>query len=340
MVLTQSLPSAATEYGAAQRQEIAAALFEVNRLWSSGMTDDFDGSFRAIDRELIAVLDLAQRRVVAGAVEYVPEVLAETNPAALRAAPDYRLWAESLVGTTGSGLATDSLVYEPVIHAKVAVAQGQSTAAALESARRWLGTAAGTLLSDTGRTAERVTASGRGVTTFVRMLQPPSCGRCVILAGRRTRRETAFQRHPGCDCRNIPSAESVADDLTVNPREYLDSLDDKALRKALGSQSNARAYRDGADPAQLVNAYRKSGGVRPAQVYGRNVKYTTEGTTRRGLANWRMRQAEYIRSGGESKNGGRYRALRAPRLMPESIYQIAESAQDTQRLLRLYGWVL
>jgi len=336
-MLTQSLPSSAEAYGAAQRTEIAAAVAAVRRLWGR-VGDDFDVSYARVEPQILAILDLAQERVIAGAVEYIPAVLAETNPAALAGRPDYALQPWSLVGTAGGGNPTDTLAYEAVIHAKSRVAAGVSVAQALESAGSWLGTATGTLLSDTGRTVEKVEASARRAGTFVRMLQPPSCGRCVILAGRRTRRETAFERHPGCDCRNIPAAESIADDLTVNPREYLDSLDDKGLAKALGSQSNARAYREGADPAQIVNAYRS--GIRKAQVYGRTVKYTTEGTTRRGLANWRMRQAGYIRAGGEAKNSGRYRSLRAPRLMPESIYEIAESPADAQRLLRLYGWVL
>ena len=330
-MLTQSLPAVAEAYGADQRREIAAAVAAVRRLWGR-VGDDFDASYARVEPQVLAVLDLAQSRIIAGASEYIPAVLAETNPRALSRRPEYDLQPWALVGTAGDGNPTDTLAYSAVIHAKERVAAGVSAMQALESAGSWLGTAAGTLLSDTGRTVEKVTASSVRAGTFVRMLQPPSCGRCVILAGRKTRRQTAFARHPGCDCRNIPAAESIADDLTVDPGEYLDSLDDQALAKALGSKSNARAYRDGADPAQIVNAYRKSGGVRTAQVYGRTVKYTTEGTTRRGIANWRMSQAGYQKAGE--------RRLRAPRLMPESIYQIAESPADARRLLHLYGWVL
>jgi hypothetical protein len=79
--------------------------------------------------------------------------------------------------------------------------------------------------------------------------------------------------------------------------------------------------------------------VTTAQVYGRSIKYTTEGTTRRGWAHARMSQADYVRAAGEAKRG-RYTALRAPRIMPESIYQIATSKADADRLLRLYGWIL
>jgi hypothetical protein len=321
----QSLPSAASEYGREQRREIGAALAAIERLWS-GMSDDFDGSFARIAPSLLEVMDTAQRRVSVSAAAYIPRVLEQTNPAALAALPDYWMAPDALVGTTGSGFSTDSLAYGSVIRAKVAVGNGGTVEDALSSAGKWLGTAAGTLLSDTGRTAEKVAGQSRGVTTWVRMLNPPSCGRCVILAGKETHRQTAFLRHPGCDCRNVPVSEDIAGDLTTNPHAYLDSLDDAALAKSLGSQANAQAFRDGADMNQLVNAYRRSGDVRAAQVYGRRVKYTTEATTKRG------RYGKAARAAGRDTS-------RIPRLMPESIYAIAESPADAQRLLRLYGWL-
>ena len=142
-----------------------------------------------------------------------------------------------------------------------------------------------------------------------------------------------------CDCRHIPASESVAGDLGVNADAYLNSLDDAALAKALGSQDNARAFREfGADSRQLVNAYRKGGGIRTAQVYGRNVRYTLEGTTRRGVAYHQMSRVRALSAMGEVKDG-RYRRLTAPRLMPESIFQIATSKPHAERLLRDHGWL-
>jgi hypothetical protein len=321
----QSLPSAASEYGREQRREIGAALAAIERLWS-GMSDDFDASFARIAPSLLEVMDTAQRRVAVSAAAYIPRVLEQTNPGALASAPDYWMAPGVLVGTTGSGFPTEDLAYGSVVRAKVAVGNGGTVEDALMSAGKWLGTATGTLLSDTGRTAEKVAGQARGVTTWVRMLNPPSCGRCVILAGKETHRQTAFMRHPGCDCRNVPVSEDIAGDLTTNPHAYLDSLDEAGLRKALGSKANAQAFTDGADVNQLINAYRRSGDVRAAQVYGRRVKYTTEATTKRG------RYGKAARAAGRDTS-------RTPRLMPESIYSIAESPADAQRLLRLYGWL-
>jgi len=302
------------------------------------MDDDFDVSYARIEGELLEVSDLAQSRVLAGAQEYIPAVLEETGQRrALTAA--FAVNAESLVGVAGDGMPTDSLLYGSVIHTKQRVAAGASTREALASSSQWLSTAVGTLLSDTGRSSEKLATMARPVTGYVRMLNPPSCGRCVVLAGKRSSSSVAFQRHPGCDCRSIPAAESLADDLTIDSRAYFDSLDEAGQVRLMGSKANAEAVREhGADINQIINAYRR-GGVRPAQVYDRTVKYTTEGMTRRGFAHARMSQAGYVRTAGEAKVG-RYMQLKAPRLMPESIAQIATDKADQERLLRLYGWVL
>jgi len=293
------------------------------------MGTEFDASYSRIEPTLLTIADVAQAKIATAAQAYIPAVLAETGQT--RAVePRLEVRALSLVGVAGDGLPTDGLLYGAVTHAKEMVGTGMTAPQALASSSAWLSTAFGTLLSDTGRSSENLAMQARPVTGYVRMLNPPSCGRCVILAGKRSGSSTAFARHPGCDCRNIPASESVAGDLTVDANSYLDSLDEAGLRKALGSRANAQAYIDGADTNQLINAYRRklltngtyTGGVRSAQVYGRGVKYTTEGTTRRGFA------------------GARMAGRKAPRLMPESIAAISTSNADQERLLRLYGWVL
>ena len=321
--MLQTLPRSADAYGRAQRREIGAAVAAIARLWRR-MGPEFDASYAQIESQVLAVLDTAQERVATGALAYIPAVLEETRQRVRP--PQYEVAPDFMVGTAGDGLATEGLAYGAVTRSKQAVASGYEPAQALAIGGRWLTTAAGTLLSDTGRTAEKVAGHSRRVTTWVRMIEPPSCGRCVILAGKPARTGQPFLRHPKCDCRNIPATETFAGDWTTDPDAYLETLDDEGLRRALGSEANARAWRDGADTNQLINAYRRGGDVRTAQVYGRNVRYTTEGTTRRGRAYRSM----------QGLPGGRGRA---PRLMPESIYQIATDREDAIRLLRLYGWI-
>lgn len=333
-VPVQNLPSSATEYARDQRTEIGAAVSALERIWRR-MGDDFDASWAAIGPQLLQVLDLAQSRVTSGALAYMPEVMAQVG---LDVPPsDYDVEPNALVGSAGDGRSTEGLLYHGVIEAKTAVAAGATTAQALATAGQFLTMAAGTVLSDTGRTAEKMAGHARRVGLYTRMLAPPSCGRCVILAGTETSARTAFKRHPGCDCRNIPSSEATADDVTVGVEDYLDSLDDAQLAKALGSKANAEAYKLGADPIQIVNSYRS--GVRPAQQFGQRIKYTLEGTTRRGLA-YRAMSAAGVRGGSALRVvGDRSVTVRNIRLMPETILARAQSREEALQMLRDYGWI-
>lgn len=91
------------------------------------------------------------------------------------------------------------------------------------------------------------------VTGYVRMLNPPSCSRCVILAGKFYRRNEGFLRHPRCDCRHIPSRESLAGDLTTDPVTYFDALP-TAEQDATFTQAGAEILRrtDGHEQRQQL----------------------------------------------------------------------------------------
>ena len=334
--MLQQLPEAASSYAALQRGEIGAATSAVSRLWRR-MGSDFDASYARFEPALLAVLFTAQERVADSALEYVPAVLDEVGSAP---APLYGSAGSRFVGVAGDGLPVASMAYGAVIQAKLGVASGLEPDVALARAGRHLTLATGTMLSDTGRAAEKVSGGAHRVKAWTRMLNPPSCGRCVILAGRIAYQREAFDRHPGCDCRNVPSTEDTGDDARTDPHAYLSELSADDQNRALGSKANGQAFRDGADMNQLINAYRRKGGVRPAQIHGRNIKYTREGTTRRGRAYWTMSEAQYIKDQGVFKDNSMYFRHKSPRLMPETIYSIAKDSADAKRLLNLYGWII
>lgn len=334
--MLQRLPEAALSYSALQRGEIQAALAATSRLWRR-MGSDFDASYARFEPSLLAVLFTAQERVADSALAYVPAVLDEVEGSV----PDplYRSAGSRFVGVAGDGLPVASMAYGAVVHAKQGVAAGLEPAVALAKAGQFLNLSAGTMLSDTGRAAEKVSGGAHRVKLWTRMLNPPSCGRCVVLAGKTTSHQTAFLRHPGCDCRNVPSSENSPDDARTDPHAYLSGLSEAEQDRVLGSAANGRAFRDGADMNQLINAYRRKGAVRAGQVNGQGIKYTREGTTRRGRAYWQMSEAGYVKDQGMFKDGSKMRPkLKAPRLMPETIYQIAKDQDDAKRLLKLYGW--
>lgn len=283
------------------------------------MGPDFDPSFAAIFGSLLTVVETAQRRVAEGALAYVPAVLAETGQdRAVDAVAE--VVPGSLVGVAGDGRSVEGLLEGAPIRAKESIAAGATVTQALASAGDWLSVSVGTVLSDTGRSAERLGMAVRPVSGYVRMLVPPSCSRCAILAGRVYRENQGFLRHPGCDCRHIPASESVARDLTVDGSAYFDSLS-AAEQDRVFTKAGAEAIREGADLAQVVNARR---GMRTAQVGGRRILATTEGVTRRGYAN------RYLTAGG----------VRRPRLMPETIRTVATDRDDFLRLLRVNGYIV
>lgn len=329
-MLRQALPRAASEYAESQRRESQRAVARSLALWRQ-IGADFDPGWLRIAPLLLAEVEESQDRVAAGALAYIPAVLDETGQArAVAAFADAS--TAPLIGVAGDGRRLDSLLYGAITHTRERVAAGAGTAQALRSGGSWLGQAVATVLSDTGRQGESLGMGVRPVGGYVRMLNPPSCSRCVILAGRWYPKSAGFQRHPRCDCRHIPAAESVAGDLTVEPMAYINSLTEAEQDAVLG-KAGAEAVREGADLNQVVNARR---GMRTAQVGGRDLLVTTEGTTRRGEA------YRYLTAGRSTDVSRGYRAPRAasrPRLMPETIQQIARDRDDYLRLLRANGYL-
>lgn len=309
------LPQSALDYSRRQRLEIQAAVSSVTRQWAR-MGPEFDQSYARLEPTLLAVVRVAQTRVSAGARGYIPAVLDETGQSASVDA-FASVSTRGLIGVAGDGRPVDSLLYESVIGAKVRVGAGASPAQALAAQGQWLTSAVGTLLSDTGRQSESLHMGVRPVTGYVRMLNAPSCSRCVVLAGKFYKRNAGFDRHPRCDCRHIPSTESLAGDMTVDPVAYFDSLTKAEQDKTFGA-AGGEALRSGANMGQVVNARR---GMTTAQVGGRKILTTTEGTTKRGVAN-KVR-------GGNKK----------PRLMPEQIQAIATDRADYLRLLSVNGFM-
>lgn len=305
---------------------------------------------------LARLLGLAQTRAAVAADGYVTAVASESG---VRAPAAGRVSAAALTGIASDGRPLDSLLYQPVIRALALIGDGAPVARALLVGRLDLDMIVRTQVADAGRVADGIAVTARPVLTgYVRMLSPPSCDRCVILAGRRYRWNAGFRRHPRCDCRHIPAAENTSDDLRTRPRAYFDSLSESEQDRVF-TRAGAQAIRDGADIRAVVNVRRGAAGLATASgritaeearalrsgrargvlertdVYGRALYVTTEGTTVRGLAGVRLGARE------GTKQGGRYRQATAPRLMPESIYEIAgDDREEAIRLLRRHGYII
>jgi hypothetical protein len=313
-VTIQNLPTTATEYDRLVRRERLAAIAAIRRQWAK-MGDRFDESWAMIQPEVVAIMRVAQFRIAEKSIAFVPAVMSATGQ---DPTPREQVLVNptEFPGYAGDGLdLEEALALAPIrakqavrgqvveasydaltgLHSPAAFIPGQPVAEALRTAGSWLTATTGTILSDTGRAAESAGMAVSRAGGYVRMLTPPSCSRCAILAGRFYRWNTGFKRHPGCDCKHIPSSESLAEDLRVDPYAYFNSLD-RAEQDRYFTKSGAQAVRDGADLAQVVNARR---GMTA------NKNFTTEGTTRQG-------------------NASRGLGPRQRRMTPESIYDQAD----------------
>lgn len=147
--------------------------------------------------------------------------------------------------------------------------------------------------------------------------------------------------------------------MRTDPKAYFRSLS-RAEQDRAFTAAGAEAIRLGADIGQVVNARRGARGLTTAgarvtgdearmlrggrdrgrleavDVYGRQLFITSEGVTTRGVAGVRLGAKQT----GAKADGARYRSAKTPRLMPESVLQIAGNDRDEAvRLLKRFGYI-
>ncbi|WP_221213712.1 VG15 protein, partial [Prauserella sediminis] len=357
------------------RQAIAAAVAaEAAEAWRELNPGDLD-AWDLPAAQLAVVLTGAQQQAASAADDYVDTALSEQGA---EPSPAGRVDPRRFAGVASDGRPLEGLLRSPVVATKLALARGTTVPRALATGQATLDMMVRTQVADAGRAADGVAVAARPSTGYVRMLQGKSCSRCAILAGRYYRWSAGFWRHPRCDCIHVPARGEQAarsEGLVSDPKEFFNSLS-PAEQAQLFTKAGAQAIRDGADMNQVVNARRGAAGLsKPGgrltreeqrmlrggrdrgelartDVFGQQVFTTTEGTTTRGLAGQRMREqgARTTRESGETvtrrARGGdvqrtvNRRRVQAPRLMPESIYELADSRDDAIRLLKRFGYII
>lgn len=184
------------------------------------------------------------------------------------------------------------------------------------------------LVADAARAAGSVSMASRPrIHGFVRVVSTPCCSRCAILAGREYRWDAGFDRHPGCDCSELP-IEHPGSEFMENPHDLVEGGHVSGMSKA-----DMKAYHEGADLNQLVNA--KNGGLRRVNFGpGRTVTTTNAGMTSRGIAGSRLGELTKV-------DGSRYRVSGKMRLTPDSIYRVADGDRDLAiRLLKKHAYIV
>jgi hypothetical protein len=292
--------------------------------WALDPSDLTDSWNTTVGPAVLRTVSAGQLAAAAPADAYVRAV-----EAAVDAQPDPggTLRPTAFAGLAADGRALDSLLYLPVITTKQGLAAGLATQEAMMSGLAQLLTMATSEVADAGRSAAGVSiAADRTVTGYVRVLSPPSCARCVVLAGREYGWNKGFQRHPHCDCVHMPVTRYQRNNPLMDPGDYFRSLS-RAEQDRVFTAAGARAIRDGSDIGQVVNARRSmyAIGTTPG---GQRLLATREGMTRRGLAYKRLKQLE---AAGRAPARGR--------LVPEAIYRLASDRDEAIRLLHRYGYL-
>lgn len=199
---------------------------------------------------MLAVVQQGRDASVRQAIPYTPDVLAETGQVAPGVGD---LNPNRFTVSAPDGRPMGSLLDESVIGVKVAIRDGATVDEALRSGGSHLIRDVLTVLADTRRQVFGADITQRpAIGGYARMLNTPSCSRCVLLAGRWYRWNQGFQRHPRCDCMHIPSAENRAGDFRTDPKAYFDSLS-AGEQDRVFTKSGAKAIRDGADMSRVEN---------------------------------------------------------------------------------------
>lgn len=243
------IPKASTRQYRRQQQVTAATVKALRRTWRQAGSE-FDIAYRMLRSRLVDTMQLGRAAAIHAATPYVSSVLAETRQAGV---PSGAVAPAAFLSTAPNGLPVTSTLDALPIKAKQVIAAGGSIAEALEESGKWLSAVALTMLADTRRDVYQADMISRPqVTGYVRMLNPPSCDRCVILAGKRYLWNQGFQRHPNCDCQHIPASETLAGDMTTDPYAYFNSLSERDQERIFGKYQ-AEAIRDGADIYRVTN---------------------------------------------------------------------------------------
>lgn len=313
-----------------QQLTVRRAAVAAQAIWRTVGVDTLDESWRTAGPLLVQNMVSAQRTAAAPADAYVTAAVTADGGAS---DPAGSIVIGAFVGRAADGRPLASLLYEPWIETRWRLAAGQTRPEAMRGGLATLIRQVGTEVPDAGREAVGVSMAGnRAVKGYVRVLTPPSCARCVILAGRRYRHNAGFQRHPRCDCQAMPVASAHAEALT-DPDQYFHGLP-RAEQDRIFTAAGAQAIRDGADIGSVVNARR---GMHTADAYGQRLASTYDGTTKRG-AFFRAERKRAIDRGLIPRSGDGFR-LMTPRLLPEEIYKRAGSRDELIAMLRRFGYI-
>ena len=239
--MARVLPRAVSDHYQTQQRLIVATLGLSRSEWSAMRLDDIDSSWAKVGPRVNLLTASAQLGAARGGAAYVAATLAEYGDAI---PPLAQVNPGAFAGIASDGRPLGSLLEGAKIRAK----EAQSLAAG----GKWLDMAIHTQIADAGRAAAATAIAVRPGVGWVRMVNPPCCGPCEVLAGREYRYSQGFQRHPRCDCIHVPTT-------LANPGSH-DGVDPTFDQITDLTEGERKALMEGADLSRVVNA-RRGGGL-------------------------------------------------------------------------------
>lgn len=291
-------------------------------LWDQVDRGSILDSWKILSATLLRTLVTAQVQAAAESTPYVDEALQVQGGGD---EPLGQILPFALAGWASDGRSLDTLLLSPAFTAIEALRRGTTVPQAMNLGQVHARMIAKTQVADAYRGAASIVSTTRQVTRYVRAITPPSCSRCIILAGADQFWRSDFKRHPRCNCISVPVVGDPREDLITDPKAYFDHLS-KEEQDRIFTKAGAQAVRDGADMNRVVNARRKAAGMSGAAEGQRR------SLQRRDVFGQDLFTTAELRVTGAS-------GQRITRLMPESIYEIAENHTDAVRLLKIHGYI-
>lgn len=249
-------PQASEELSSSLQRLHLLVIAAARRAWSLLTPGELDASWGRVGPSLVRVASAAQLSAATAATAYVPAVLDETGQPDR---PEALIRPRAFAGVSSDGRSLATALEGGIRQAKAGIGAGSSVDDAMVGGRKWLEQALQTAVSDAARDATAASIAVRQTMGWVRMVTPPCCSRCAVLAGQWYRWNVPLPRHPGCDCQFIPTAENVAGDFTTDPME----LYRRGLIKDLSADQRKRID-EGADLTRVLNESRDRWRVRMA----------------------------------------------------------------------------
>jgi len=291
------LQAADAHYKAQQRQALNT-LVAVESQWVT-IGADFDAGWSRVGPRMAALVAAGQLGSARDGAQSVVDALTEQSiDVQPVSAPQLRSFAGvsySLDGLTTGTL--EPLLYGAVVHARASSAG--SLAERLQMGAQFLRTVVPSQVADASRAAASVAITARPGIGYTRLVNPPCCQRCGVLAGR-IYKVASFQRHPRCDCRMVATNEANHEDAgyRIGPDDVKDLTKDQR-----------QAIADGADMNKVINSHR---------VYTKR-----DGTFTPSRSADRMTTTAFGRR----------------KLTPEGIYKVSATREEALKRLRDNGYL-